>query len=328
MPALADKIFSVTESSFEETALEIFEYQFSRVDIYHRFCTSLHRKPSLVKSLDDIPFLPVEFFKTHPVISTEKKAEKIFESSGTTGSIPSLHYAADISLYEKSFGKCFTHFYGNPEDYVISALLPSYLERNNSSLVYMAEQLIKLSGQPESGFFLNEYEKLSLLLRNLKQRKQKTILLGVTFALLEFAEKYPADFPELIVIETGGMKGRREELTRSEVHERLCKGFGVQDIHSEYGMTELLSQAYSKGNGLFQTPPWMRVLIRDMTDPLKTERGNKAGGINVVDFANIYSCSFISTCDSGKLNADGTFEILGRTDHAEIRGCNLLVVQQ
>ena len=323
---LHDKIFSIDEVSFKSLALEVFNYQFEQVEVYHRFCNSLHREPSNVKRLNDIPFLPVELFKTHEIISSEKQADKIFESSGTTGAVSSKHFVAEISLYEKSFELGFNHFYGNPSDYVILALLPSYLERGNSSLVYMADKLIQLSGKKESGFFLNEFDKLHALLISLKEQKQKTILLGVTFALLDFAEKFKTYFPELIIMETGGMKGRREELTRQEVHQILCSSFGVSKIHSEYGMTELLSQAYSKGEGVFRYPPWMKILVRDIYDPLQLEPGNKTGAINVIDLANLYSCSFIATSDLGKVNEDGSFEIIGRMDNSEIRGCNLMVV--
>jgi phenylacetate-coenzyme A ligase PaaK-like adenylate-forming protein len=254
------------------------------------------------------------------------KGGVIFDSSGTTGSVPSRHFVAEVSLYEESFMRGFQHFYGKPDDYVFLALLPSYLERGNSSLVYMADKFIRLSRKEESGFFLNEFERLHSLVLSLKERGQRTILLGVTFALLDFAEAFSLDFPELIVMETGGMKGRREELTRTEVHSRLCNSFGVKKIHSEYGMTELLSQAYSKGHGIFQTPSWMKILLRDVYDPLQLQKRNKNGAINVIDLANLYSCSFIATNDLGKMNEDGSFEITGRMDNAEIRGCNLMVV--
>lgn len=323
---LYEKLFSVTDSNFEEMALHVFNFQFEEAEVYREFCTALKRTPATVHRLADVPFLPVEFFKTHRVIAKSKQAAEVFESSGTTGSVPSKHYVADRELYEQSFVQCFEHFYGAANDYVILALLPSYLERENSSLVYMANQLIALTGKVDSGFFLNEYEKLHALLLALKIRKQKTVLLGVTFALLDFAEKYRLSFPELTVMETGGMKGRREELTRAEVHEKLCRAFNVKHIHSEYGMTELLSQAYSKGDGVFRTPPWMKILLRDVTDPLSIE-GRSSGAVNVIDLANLYSCSFIATSDMGKLNTDGSFEISGRLDNAEVRGCNLMVAK-
>ena len=251
----------------------------------------------------------------------------IFESSGTTGVIPSRHYLADTGLYERSFLLAFQKFYGRHQEYAILALLPSYLERGNSSLVYMADKLIHLSGKKESGFFLNEFDKLARVLTDLKAKKQKTILLGVTYALLDFAETHAFQFPELIVMETGGMKGRREELTRVEVHQKLQQAFGIQQVHSEYGMTELLSQGYSKGRGVFFTPPWMKMLLRDIYDPSALVDNGTAGGVNIIDLANLYSCSFIATADLARMNDDGSFEILGRIDSAEIRGCNLMVAE-
>ena len=326
MLPLSDKIFSASESDFEKTALEVFRFQFKEVEIYRLFCQSLKRTPNSVTQLTDIPFLPIEFFKSYRVINQGAEAVKVFESSGTTGSIPSRHYVADTGIYERSFLKGFDAFYGKPEDYTILALLPSYLERGNSSLVYMADKLIRLSGKKESGFFLNEFEKLRGILLDLKARGEKVILLGVTFALLDFAELFNTHFPELIIMETGGMKGKREELTREEVHEKLCAAFGVSKIHSEYGMTELLSQAYSKGEGIFESVPWMKIITRDVYDPLKLQEPGKAGAVNIIDLANVLSCSFIATNDIAKVNENGSFEILGRMDNAEIRGCNLMVL--
>lgn len=323
---LIDDIFSVKDSTFEETALEVFQFQFNEVEIYRLFCEGLRRTPATVKQLSDIPFLPIEFFKNYEVIKKGATALKVFESSGTTGSIPSRHYVADTDIYEKSFLKGFKQFYGEPEDYTILALLPSYLERGNSSLIYMADKLIKLSGKKESGFFLNEFEQLREILLGLKAKGEQVILLGVTFALLDFAELFKTDFPGLIIMETGGMKGKREELTREEVHQKLCAAFGVSRIHSEYGMTELLSQGYSKGLGIFETVPWMKILTRDVYDPLKLQGAGKAGAVNVIDLANLFSCAFIATNDIAKVNEDGSFEILGRMDNAEIRGCNLMVL--
>ena len=323
---LIEKIFAVDETTFSQVALEVFSYQYENAEVYRSYCDLLKRNPSNVKSVYEIPFLPIEIFKTHQVISKQKAAEKIFESSGTTGQVTSKHFVADLILYEKSFTKCFELFYGNPNEFVILALLPSYLERENSSLVYMAKNLIEQNNQSLSGFFLNEYDKLFDALNELKRIKQKTILLGVTFALLDFSELHPINFPELIVMETGGMKGRREELTREEVHAQLKSTFGVKQIHSEYGMTELLSQAYSSGEGIFKTPPWMKIFVRDVYDPLVLQPQNPTGGVNVVDLANLYSCSFIATGDLGKIKPDGSFEILGRIDSAEIRGCNLMVM--
>ena len=326
MLPITDKIFSVTDSNFEETALEVFRFQFEGVEIYRLFCESLKRTPTSVKQLSDIPFLPIEFFKSYPVIKQDATPVKIFESSGTTGSTPSCHYVADTEIYERSFLNGFNLFYGNPKDYTILALLPSYLERGNSSLIYMADRLIHLSGKKESGFFLNEFEKLQSILLDLRTRNEKVILLGVTFALLDFAEMFETDFPNLIIMETGGMKGKREELTRGEVHEKLCAAFKVSKIHSEYGMTELLSQAYSKGDGIFESVPWMKILTRDVYDPLKLQQPGKAGAVNVIDLANLLSCSFIATNDIAKVNKNGSFEILGRMDNAEIRGCNLMML--
>ena len=323
---LEEEIFLVDGKNFDEVALKVFQYQFEQVEIYNAFCTQLNKTPQTVKSVNDIPFLPIHFFKSHAVISKEKQGTKIFESSGTTGQVPSKHSVADLSLYEKSFQKCFEQFYGDISEYIFLALLPSYLERENSSLVYMAKNMIVRSNQNASDFFLNDFEKLYDWLDVLKQGKRKVILLGVTFALLDFAAQYKIDFTDLIVMETGGMKGRREELTREEVHMQLRTAFDVKQIHSEYGMTELLSQAYSKGNGIFNSPNWMKILTRDIYDPLKQTETGSTGGINVIDLANLYSCSFIATGDLGKTKADGSFEILGRLDSAEVRGCNLMAM--
>ncbi len=326
MNPLHEKIFSVTPSLFNEVALEIFRYQFYQTEVYQDFCVGLKKTPGTVQTINDIPFLPISFFKTHSVISSSKSAEKVFESSGTTSSLPSRHHVADLSLYETSFLKSFALFYGNPKDYVVLALLPSYLERKNSALVYMAEKLVELSGKNASGFFLHEHENLFDLLDVLKTGQRKTLLLGVSFALLDFSEKYKLDFSDLIVMETGGMKGRRQEITREELHTQLRVGFDVRHIHSEYGMTEMLSQAYSKGEGIFYSPPWLRILTRDVYEPTRIQEKNKTGGVNVIDLANLYSCSFIATDDLGKVNSDNSFEILGRIDNAELRGCNLLTV--
>jgi hypothetical protein len=286
----------------------------------------MKRTPENVKVLDEIPFLPIEFFKTHHVIVRGKVPEKIFQSSGTTSSVASKHLVANTALYEKSFRLGFEKFYGHPTDYVILALLPSYMERGNSSLVYMADKLISESKKNASGFWLYQMEELYDLLDVLKSGNRKTILLGVTFALLEFAERFKIDFPDLIVMETGGMKGRREELTRDELHRILHIGFGVQHIHAEYGMTELLSQAYSKQMGVFHSPTWMRVFTRDIYEPQYLQMNSSSGALNIIDLANLYSCSFIATEDFGKANADGSFEVNGRIDAAELRGCNLMVI--
>ncbi len=326
MIPLQDRILAVSQSNFEETVLEVFRYQYAHVPVYQGFCDALGKNPQTVQGLTDIPFLPIEFFKTHEVITDDLKTQKVFESSGTTGTITSKHYVADSALYEASFLTTFRGFYGEPQDFVILALLPSYLERGNSSLVHMAKRLIELSGKAESGFFLDEFDKLHSLLQKLKSNKQKTLLLGVTFALLDFAEQFKTDFSGIIVMETGGMKGRREELTREELHARLKAAFGVNHIHSEYGMTELLSQGYSFGDGIFRTPPWMKILTRDMYDPLSLNPKNETGAVNVIDLANVYSCAFIATGDVARTYPDGSFEILGRMDNAELRGCNLMIM--
>ena len=278
---LEEEIFTANESNFSELALEVFHYQYNEVEIYQHFCRAMKRTPENVKVLDEIPFLPIEFFKTHHVIVRGKVPEKIFKSSGTTGSVASKHLVANTALYEKSFQLGFEKFYGHPTDYVILALLPSYMERGNSSLVYMADKLISESKKNASGFWLHQMEELYDLLDVLKSGNRKTILLGVTFALLEFAERFKIDFPDLIVMETGGMKGRREELTRDELHRILHIGFGVQHIQAEYGMTELLSQAYSKQTGVFHSPTWMRVFTRDIYEPQYLQMDNSIKNVIV-----------------------------------------------
>jgi hypothetical protein len=269
--------------------------------------------------------LPIEFFKSHAVLSSADPVDVTFTSSGTTGMITSRHYVTDVSWYVQSFRSAFSLFYGDIENNTILALLPAYLEREGSSLIYMADDLIKQSNNPDSGFFLYDHDKLYHQLKKQQEANKPTLLIGVTFALLDFIDKYQLSFPELIVMETGGMKGRRKEMIREELHEQLCKGFGVDAIHSEYGMTELLSQAYSKGNGLFNCPPWMRIITRDTNDPMNILNSGKAGGINVIDLANINSCAFIATQDLGRVYADNSFEVLGRFDNSDIRGCNLMV---
>jgi hypothetical protein len=281
-------------------------------------------KTSNVNTINSIPFLPVEFFKTHDIIRRTGKAEEIFKSSGTTGMSQSRHMVIDVSTYVQSFRKAFEIFYGDITKYAVMALLPSYLERDGSSLIYMVDDLMR-SANKESGYFLYDHENLREKLQGLKRTKTPAILMGVTYALLDFAESHSMEFPQLIVMVTGGMKGKRREMVRDELHETLCAGFGAPVIHSEYGMTELLSQAYSKGAGIFHCPPWMRVLIRDTNDPLEILGSNQTGGINVIDLANINSCSFIATQDLGKTLPNGTFEVLGRFDNSDIRGCNLLV---
>lgn len=322
-----DAIFNIqTEIDFEQLALKVFKFQFDNNAIYRSFCDLLFKHPSDMSSLKDIPFLPIQFFKSHKVLCVQNKIEKTFSSSGTTGSITSKHYVSDISIYEESFQKAFNQFYGNIEDYVVLALLPSYLEREGSSLIYMVDSFINQSKHKESGFYLNNLSELKKTLLKLESEGKQTLLIGVSFALLDLVEAYSFKLTDTIVMETGGMKGRRKELVRSELHSILKQGFGVKNIHSEYGMTELLSQAYSKGNGIFECPNWMKVFVRDPEDALSIFDNEKTGGINVIDLANINSCSFIATQDLGKINPNGTFEIVGRFDHSDIRGCNLMAI--
>lgn len=309
--------------SFEDKVWTVWQYQYENNSVYKNWCNTLNRKK--INSLADIPFLPISFFKSHKIISGADNADIIFESSGTTQSFISKHYVHDIELYKKSFMGAFEIFYGKPEKWCIIALLPSYLERRNSSLVYMADALINKSNHQASGFYLYDFEKLHTVLLRLKETGQKTLLIGVTFALLDFAETYQLQLQNTIIMETGGMKGRREELTRLQVHEILCKRLGVSVIHSEYGMTELLSQAYSKGEGKFYCPPWMKVLVRDEDDPLQVNATGR-GALNIIDLANIHSCSFIATDDAGILYEDGSFEVLGRLDGSDMRGCSLMVL--
>ncbi len=311
---------------FSSNALEVFNFQYRNNKVYHEFCNFLGVAASKVKQIEDIPFLPIEFFRTKQVISTTKKPSLVFSSSGTTGSNLSKHYVSEISLYEQSFRTGFELFYGDVKEYCILALLPSYLEREGSSLVYMVNDLIQLSGHPESGFYLEDQDVLAQKLMRLDSQGVKVLLIGVSFALLDMAEANSFQLRNTIIMETGGMKGRRKELIREELHDRIKLGFGINTVHSEYGMTELLSQAYSKGNGIFYTPPWMKVLVRDTEDPLSWHPEGRSGGINIIDLANLYSCSFLATQDLGKIREDGGFEILGRFDHADVRGCNLMVL--
>lgn len=325
MLSLQNKIFNITtEQEFNALALEIFNYQFLHNSTYNEFCKHLKIKPLSVKTINEIPFLPVEFFKTHAIKTGDFNAQKVFLSSGTTGMTQSEHAVKDLSLYEASYNNAFKQFYGAVEDYCILGLLPSYLECEDSSLIYMAADLIKKSKHPDSAFFLDNHQDLvEILAKNIKN-KQKTILFGVSFALLDLAESYQNDLSDVIIMETGGMKGRRKELTRDELHRIYKKSFKVSEIHSEYGMTELLSQAYSEGHGVFKTPNWLRILIRDVNDPFNFLNNDETGGINVIDLANINSCSFIATQDLGKCTPEG-FEVLGRFDNSDLRGCNLLI---
>lgn len=323
---LKNKIFNISSSEeFEKLSLEVYQYQFQHNPVYQKFCKLLKKSPENVLSIREIPFLPIEFFKKENIITEDQKAEITFTSSGTTGAATSKHHVADLGIYEESFLKAFEAFYGSPEDYTFLALLPSYLERTGSSLIYMADALIKRSNKADSGFYLDDLEDLSSKLQKLDQSGKKVFLIGVSFALLDLVENETFDLQHTIVMETGGMKGRRKEMIREELHQILRSGFGVHYIHSEYGMTELLSQAYSNGNGVFETPNWMNILIRDPEDALSYVQDGKTGGINVIDLANLNSCSFIATQDLGKISGD-QIEIMGRFDNSDIRGCNLLVL--
>ncbi len=321
------KIFDIdTPGKFEFQALEIFRFQYLNNPIYREFCEHLGKTTSNVKGVSDIPFLPIEFFKSKQVISGNAPVNITFTSSGTTGNQVSQHHVSDLKLYERSYQRSFALFYGDISDYCVLALLPSYLEREGSSLVYMVNDLIEQSGHPESGFYLKDQKGLKATLSRLDADGKEVLLIGVSFALLEMAETHTLNLKHTVVMETGGMKGRRRELIREELHTALKKGFGVNAIHSEYGMTELLSQAYSQGNGIFKCPPWMKILVRDTEDPFALQRIGKTGGINVIDLANVNSCSFIATQDLGRVYADGSFEVIGRFDHSDIRGCNLMVL--
>lgn len=319
-------IFAISDAkAFEAQALAIFKLQAENCQVYKEYIHHLRINVDQVSTMEAIPFLPIAFFKTHQVVSNHHPVKITFSSSGTTGMSHSSHQVTDVSLYEQSYLRAFDQFYGKVSDYCFLALLPSYQQRSGSSLIYMVNDLIEKSGHPQSGYFLNNHEDLLNTLKDLKNKKQPTVLIGVTYALLDFVEKFDIHFPELIVMETGGMKGKRKEMVREELHQQLTEGFGVSAIHSEYGMTELLSQAYSLGEGIFHCPNWMKILIRDTNDPLTLIAQGKTGGINVIDLANINSCAFIATQDLGRINTDNSFEVLGRFDNADIRGCNLLV---
>ena len=331
------KVFNVNDTGFNDLALEIFHFQYENNPVYKRYVDALHINIHSINSFNQIPFLPVQIFKSYPVKTTSFIPVITFQSSGTTEILPALHHIKDLAFYETSSRKTFEHFYGSIKTWCFIGLLPSYLERKNSSLVYMAEQFIKLSGHPDSGFYLNDFEKLYSVIKELESKKQKTLLLGVTFGLLDFANRYKMRLTHTCIMETGGMKGRERlggigEITRHEVHDILKQSFGISEIHSEYGMTELLSQAYSKCDGLYYCPPWMKVLIRDEDDPLLVHVENDinnshiSGAINIIDLANIYSCCFIATDDVGKLYSNGSFEVLGRLDESDLRGCSLMVV--
>ena len=321
------EIFSISSvDEFSAVALKVFRHQAANCSVYQEFINNLKVDPNQVKNIREMPFLPISFFKSHTILSTKEPVQVIFSSSGTTGMINSQHAVSDLDWYEQSFRRTFQLFYGKIKDYCVLALLPSYLEREGSSLIYMAGDLVKNSNNPASGFYLYENKELFDQLNKQLASNTPTLLLGVTFALLDFIEEFKIDFPNLIVMETGGMKGRRQEMIREDLHQKLCAGFGVKSIHSEYGMTEMLSQAYSPGNGLFFAPPWLKILTRDTNDPMTILENNQTGGINVIDLANVNSCSFLATQDLGRVYDDGSFEVLGRFDNSDIRGCNLLVV--
>ncbi|MFZ6023731.1 MAG: acyl transferase [Bacteroidota bacterium] len=324
LPFDVNNIFSLSTGQFDTVCMAVFQYQYQFNPVYRKWCDLTGQTPATVETLVQIPSLPVSFFKQETIL-TELTATHYFESSGTTQTRNSRHWVPDLDVYRKSFNKAFRLFYGTVTDWCILALLPAYLERQHSSLVMMADELIKNSKHPQSGFYLYDHERLNNTLSLLEKSGQKTLLLGVTFALLDFAEAFPQHLQHTIVMETGGMKGRRKEMTRAEVHQVLSNKLGVNSIHSEYGMTELLSQAYSKGEGLFECPPWMKIMVRDEEDPL-SEGAIGRGVIRVIDLANLYSCSFIDTEDLGQVYSDGRFEVWGRLDHSDIRGCSLMVV--
>ena len=312
-----------TSESFKELAIKIFHFQAKNNTVYSNYINHLGLNISSINEIQDIPYLPIDLFKSHEVICEPNNRRVTYTSSGTGGAL-SNHIVHDLSIYEDSFKSGFEYFYGDIKEYTILALLPSYIERKGSSLIYMCEKLIQQSQKKDSGFYLNEHELLFETLKKLESKNSKTLLIGVSFGLLDFVEAFPLELKNTIVMETGGMKGRRKEMIRKELHKILGKGFHQKDIHSEYGMTELLSQAYSKGKSLFKCPPWMQASCRDANDPLSVNK--ISGGLNIIDLANIHSCSFIATQDLGKIYPDGSFEVLGRFDTSDVRGCNLMVL--
>jgi len=324
---LVTDLFTISAAEFTSRALDTFGFQYAHNPLYRDFADALGVQPGKVARLEDIPFLPVGFFKSREVRTGEFEPEVVFRSSGTTGMVTSSHLVRDAGLYRQSFRAGFEYFYGPVSDWCIIGLLPAYLERSDSSLVFMVNDLIGASGHPDSGFYLYEHGALDAMLRRLEAAKQKTLLIGVTFALLDFAERYSISLRHTVVMETGGMKGRRREITREELHAVLRQRLGVTVVHAEYGMTELLSQAYSAGEGLFRCPPWMKVLVRGEDDPLEV-RASGEGLINIIDLANTWSCAFIATEDVGMLRADGGFTVAGRLDHSDVRGCSLLVLNE
>ena len=321
-----DELFSLSPGVFVPRALELFVFQYRNNPLYRRYIDTLGVDPAAVADIAAIPFLPVNFFKTQPVKTTEFVPEVVFTSSGTTGMTTSRHEVKDLGLYKKSFTAGFQRFYGPPGEWCIIGLLPSYLERASSSLVVMVDELTRRSGHPDSGFYLYEHAALYDVLQRLERQGQKTLLIGVSFALMDFAERYAMHLHHTVIMETGGMKGRRREITRPELHAFLCARLGVDVIHAEYGMTELLSQAYSAGHGLFACPPWMRVLVRAEDDPLDV-RTEGEGILQIIDLANCWSCAFLATEDVGRVLPDGRFEVSGRVDNSDIRGCSLLIAQ-
>lgn len=321
---LADKVFAINnEQDFDKIALEMFKFQYFNNPFYREYCDTIKRNPSNVNDITGIPFLPISFFKNRDIKTTDFEPEVVFKSSGTTGVATSRHLVKDAKVYKRSFLSCFEQFYGAVNQLCIVGLLPSYLEQGNSSLIFMVSELIRQSGHELNDFYLYDHKHLYQNLLRLEEQKQQTVLFGVSYALLDFAEKFSLNLQNTIIIETGGMKGRREEMTREEFYSQLRNAFGVQNIHSEYGMTELLSQAYGL-NGRLKTPAWMKVLLRDETDPFSYN--SKSGAVNVIDLANLYSCCFIATEDLGKFHPDSSFEVLGRMDNTDIRGCSQLVL--
>lgn len=324
---LTEEIFRVADSrSFETTAMEVFRLQAAECPVYREYLQLLGVDAGSIGDIFSVPFMPVSFFRDHNVFTGEGAPEQVFTSSGTAGMRRSRHAVRNVALYDESLERTFRLFYGDPSEYAIMGLLPSYLEREGSSLIYMVNRLMTLSGHSFGGFFLDDHKALMKAIDSARLAGVQVLLIGVTFALLDMAESHPADLSDALIMETGGMKGRRREMIRDEVHEIIREAFGVTSVHSEYGMTELLSQAYSAGEGLFRSPPWMKVLIRDSHDPMAhSDAAGTAGGISVIDLANIWSCSFVATADLGRMHEDGLFEVQGRFDEADLRGCNLLV---
>ena len=322
---LKSAILNVTATNFNELALQIFHYQYESNAVYRQFVDLLRINPTSVHEIEKIPFLPISFFKNFEIKTGDWKAETIFTSSGTTGQVTSQHFVRDVDLYNKIIRTGFEYFYGNIEQYSVLALLPAYLERKGSSLVHMANYFISLSKEEKSDFYLYNYAALAEQLQYNQQQQIPTLLLGVSFALWDLAEQFPMNLSDIVIMETGGMKGRRKEITRTELHKIYNLSFQTKKIHSEYGMTELLSQGYSKGDGIFYATPTMKIKIREITDPFTMQKNGKVGGVNIIDLANLDSCSFIATDDLGRLYDDNSFEILGRFDNSDIRGCNLMV---